>query len=110
MRSIEECLNKLKGPTFDPDLEDKSNGYRLKETLGQGNFAQVKKALHIDTNIEVAVKILDKLKMVEFDDSQRVKREIQILAKMNHPHIAYLYEVSPHFEFFSSLQNYFKFP
>jgi MAP/microtubule affinity-regulating kinase len=93
MRPIEESLNKLKGPQFSDDLELKSSGYRLKGTLGQGNFAEVKKALHIDTNIEVAVKNLDKYKMVDNDDTQRVNREIQILGKLNHPHISFLYEV-----------------
>ena len=93
MKTIEECLNKLKGRNFNEELEDKSTGYRLKETIGQGNFGKVRKALHIDTSIEVAVKMLDKVKMIEFDDTQRVKREIQILGAMDHPHIAYLYEV-----------------
>ena len=93
MTSIEETLKTLKGKHFDEELEDKSTGYRLKEIIGLGNFGKVRKALHIDTNIEVAVKILDKIKMIEFDDTERVKREVQILAGMDHPHIAYLYEV-----------------
>lgn len=93
MKAIEEVLSSIKGEKFKDELEDVSSGYRLKESIGKGNFGQVRKALHIDSEIEVAVKILDKLKMIEHDDSERVEREVEILAKVNHPNIAYLYEV-----------------
>jgi serine/threonine protein kinase len=42
---------------------------------------------------QVAVKILEKDRIVEIADVERVAREIHILKMMRHPHIIQLYEV-----------------
>lgn len=34
--------------------------YRLKETIGSGGFAKVKRAVHLPTGETVAIKIMDK--------------------------------------------------
>lgn len=94
MRSIQESLTRLKGlHSKEEDYEKASAGYQIQETLGKGNFGQVRRAVHIDSQIQVAVKILDKTKVDMNKDCERVKREIEILAKIDHPNIAYLYEV-----------------
>ncbi|CBK23984.2 uncharacterized protein [Blastocystis hominis] len=67
--------------------------YRLEKTLGTGSFGKVKLAVHIPTNIEVAIKILSKEKIKQLEMSEKVKREIQILRSFKHPHIVRLYEV-----------------
>ena len=95
MRSIQESLTRLKGlNSKEEDYEKASSGYQIQETLGKGNFGQVRRAVHIDTQIQVAVKILDKTKVDVNKDCERVKREIEILGKLDHPNIAYLYEVA----------------
>ena len=68
--------------------------YILGETLGQGAFAKVKVATHIHTREQVAIKILDKTKMLEDeDDIKRVQKEINILKKLRHKNIIQLYEI-----------------
>lgn len=67
--------------------------YELGKTLGTGSFGKVKIATHSITGHEVAMKILSKKKIQNMDMSNRVKREIQYLKVLRHPHIIKLYEV-----------------
>jgi 5'-AMP-activated protein kinase catalytic alpha subunit len=57
------------------------------KTLGQGTFGKVKEAIHILTGEKVAIKILEKDKIKEVDDVERVTREIHILKFIRHPNI-----------------------
>lgn len=98
MRSIQESLTRLKGLAKREDLEKTSSGYQVQETIGRGNFGQVRKALHIDTQVPVAIKILNKAKVFQNQDCERVKREIEILGKVDHPNVSYLYEVAEYFK------------
>lgn len=68
------------------------------KTIGEGTFGKVKVGTHILTGEKVAVKILEKEKIQDVSDVERVAREIHILKIMRHPHIIQLYEVShlPH--------------
>lgn len=43
----------------------KAGKYELGRTLGEGNFAKVKFARHIETGDHVAIKILDKEKILK---------------------------------------------
>ncbi|CAH0379636.1 unnamed protein product [Pelagomonas calceolata] len=67
--------------------------YRLSKTLGIGAFGKVKLAEHVTTGHKVAVKILNRAKIVALDMTEKVKREINILQRCTHPHIIRLYEV-----------------
>ena len=67
-------------------------GY-LGKTIGQGTFGKVKIAIHKQTNQSVASKILDKNKITEVADVERVSREIHILKLIRHPNIVQLYEL-----------------
>ena len=49
---------------------------------------------HNLTSEKVAVKILEKEKIQDVSDVERVAREIHILKLIRHPHIIQLYEVS----------------
>lgn len=55
--------------------------------LGKGTFGKVKVGTHILTGEKVAVKILEKDKIVDVSDVERVAREIHILKKVRHPHV-----------------------
>ena len=48
---------------------------------------------HITTNEKVAVKILEKSKITDVTDVERVSREIHILKIVQHPHVIQLYEI-----------------
>jgi 5'-AMP-activated protein kinase catalytic alpha subunit len=93
MKSIQESLTRLKGLYQREEMEKSSSGYQVLECIGKGNFGQVRRAIHIDTQVPVAIKILNKEKVFQNQDCERVKREIEILARVDHPNISYLYEV-----------------
>jgi len=70
--------------------------------LGKGTFGKVKLATHTLTGekvrlthvmIKVAVKILEKDKIKDKKDVERITREIKILKKVRHPNVIQLYEV-----------------
>lgn len=65
----------------------------LGEKLGEGTFGVVRLATHILTGEKVAVKILDKRKILEDADKTRIEREIKILKLMRHNNIIHLYYV-----------------
>jgi 5'-AMP-activated protein kinase catalytic alpha subunit len=47
-------------------------------------------ATHLQTGIKVAVKILNKAKILKLDMAEKVKREINILKMCTHPHVIQL--------------------
>ena len=63
-------------------------------SLGQGTFGKVRIGTHTITNELVAIKILEKDKIKDKSDVERVTREINILKKVRHPNVIQLYEVS----------------
>lgn len=67
--------------------------YNVGATIGQGTFGKVKVATEVLTGEKVAVKILEKEKICEKDDLERVVREISILKVLRHPYIAQLFEI-----------------
>ena len=62
--------------------------YLLGETLGQGAFGTVRKAVHKVTNQERAIKILKKRQQ----DERKLFLEVNILSKLTHPNIMEIYE------------------
>ncbi len=70
-----------------------SKTYVILKNLGEGSFGKVKEALHVATQEKIAVKVLEKERIVSDDDKLRVRREIEILKTVNHPNIVQLYEV-----------------
>lgn len=67
--------------------------YILGKTIGEGTFGKVKLGTHILTGERVAVKVLEKDRIVEVADVERVAREVHILKLIRHPHIVQLYEI-----------------
>ncbi|GMF17954.1 unnamed protein product [Phytophthora lilii] len=67
--------------------------YVLGETIGKGTFGKVKLGLHLLTGEKVAVKILEKKRIVQAADVERVAREIKILKRNRHQNVIQLYEV-----------------
>lgn len=67
--------------------------YTLEKTIGSGTFGKVKLGCHKLTGMKVAIKVLEKQKIVDSADIERVSREIHILKVVNHPHIIQLYEI-----------------
>ncbi len=71
--------------------------YELGVTLGQGTFGKVKKAVHIETTQEFAIKIIDKDKVREQNMGMQIKREVNIMKqiglKEENTNVVKLYEV-----------------
>ena len=65
----------------------------LKDKLGEGTFGIVRLGINKQTNEKVAIKIMDKLKILQYEDKTRVEREIKILKCLRHPNIVHLYNV-----------------
>ncbi|CAH1783548.1 unnamed protein product [Owenia fusiformis] len=69
------------------------NRFELKKTLGQGTYGKVKLAVEKSSGREVAIKSIRKTKIQSEQDLQRIRREIDIMTSLNHPHIIHIYEV-----------------
>lgn len=83
----------------------KLGSYVFDKSLGKGTFGKVKLATHTLTNehvswnraialLQVAIKILEKARIKDKKDIERISREIKILKKVRHPNVVQLYEVS----------------
>jgi 5'-AMP-activated protein kinase catalytic alpha subunit len=77
-----------------PSRPKKIGNFEIGKTIGQGTFGKVKLGTHLLTNEKVAVKILEKDRIKDVSDVERVAREIHILKLIRHPNIIQLYEVN----------------
>ncbi|XP_042432300.1 CBL-interacting protein kinase 23-like isoform X2 [Zingiber officinale] len=67
--------------------------YELGRTLGVGTFAKVKFAKSVETGEGVAIKILDKEKILRHKMVGQIKREISTMKLIRHPNVIRMYEV-----------------
>ncbi|VAI89995.1 unnamed protein product [Triticum turgidum subsp. durum] len=67
--------------------------YEQVKLLGEGNFAKVYLARHMDTKEEVAIKVMDKEKLIKLGAVQQIKREIAVMRRLRHPNIVQLHKV-----------------
>ncbi|KAK1382170.1 Non-specific serine/threonine protein kinase [Heracleum sosnowskyi] len=67
--------------------------YEIGKLLGHGSFAKVYHARNIKTNENVAIKVIDKEKILKSGLIAHIKREISILRRVRHPNIVQLFEV-----------------
>lgn len=67
--------------------------YYLKKKIGEGAFAEVRLAEHVETGEEYAVKIFDRRSMPAKEFEKDVRREIQIMRSLNHPNIVKVHAV-----------------
>ncbi|KAK9088780.1 hypothetical protein Scep_027862 [Stephania cephalantha] len=67
--------------------------YEIGKLLGHGTFAKVYHARNIKSGENVAIKVLDKEKILKVGLMAHIKREISILRRVRHPNIVQLFEV-----------------
>lgn len=67
--------------------------YDLGRLLGKGTFAKVYYARSISTNQSVAIKVIDKEKILKVGLVDQVKREISVMKMVKHPNVIHLYEI-----------------
>ncbi len=70
--------------------------YRIVEQIGQGGMATVFKAYHTNLDRYVAIKVLHSVFKEDPHFLERFKREAQIVAKLEHPHIVPIYDYADH--------------
>ena len=95
-----------KEQTKSPNLEHKEFSkkiadYILLDQIGQGTFSKVARAFHTISEQIVAVKILDKKKIEDEVDIERINREIEILRNIYHPNVCQMYET------YTTIHNYY---
>ena len=95
---VDKPLNKLPDTIFSPEPDEddtnrKVGNYRLLEVIGYGGMGVVYRAERVDGEFEqhVALKFL-RFGMASKKLIRRFKKERQILAKLQHPNIARLYD------------------
>ncbi|XP_004845125.1 NUAK family SNF1-like kinase 1, partial [Heterocephalus glaber] len=67
--------------------------YELQETLGKGTYGKVKRATERFSGRVVAIKSIRKDKIKDEQDMVHIRREIEIMSSLSHPHIISIYEV-----------------
>ncbi|WOL11033.1 CBL-interacting protein kinase 5-like [Canna indica] len=67
--------------------------YELGRLLGQGTFAKVYQARSIASGQSVAIKVIDKEKILRVGMIDQIKREISVMRLVHHPNVVELYEV-----------------
>ncbi|VVB13541.1 unnamed protein product [Arabis nemorensis] len=67
--------------------------YEVGRLLGQGTFAKVYYGRTVHTNESVAIKMIDKDKVLRVGLSDQTKREISVMRIAKHPNVVELYEV-----------------
>ncbi|MCK4460444.1 MAG: serine/threonine protein kinase, partial [candidate division Zixibacteria bacterium] len=70
--------------------------YRIVEKIGAGGMGEVYLALDTKLNRKVALKFLPSHLCQDDDCRARFKREAQAVAKLSHPNVVTIYEVSEH--------------
>jgi len=65
--------------------------YEVIGPLGRGAMGEVYRARDLKLNREVAIKVLPQELMADPDRRHRFEREAQLLASLNHPHIAHIH-------------------
>lgn len=67
--------------------------YELGRLLGQGTFAKVYHARDVKSGTSVAIKVIDKEKILKVGMIDQIKREISVMRLVKHPNVVELYEV-----------------
>ncbi|KAL2485508.1 CBL-interacting serine/threonine-protein kinase 3 [Abeliophyllum distichum] len=77
----------------EPKVKRRIGKYEVGRTIGEGTFAKVKFARNSETGKPVALKILDKDKVLKNKMAEQIKREIATMKLIKHPNVVRLCEV-----------------
>jgi 5'-AMP-activated protein kinase, catalytic alpha subunit len=69
------------------------NRYELGRMLGQGTFAKVYHARNLASNQSMAIKVIDKEKVLHVGMIEQIKQEISVMRLVRHPNVVQLHEV-----------------
>ncbi|MEO8206592.1 MAG: serine/threonine-protein kinase, partial [Chthoniobacterales bacterium] len=81
------------------------NNFTLLELLGEGGMGSVLKAVDLNLQREVALKILKKECSANLEERQRLETEARITASINHPHVVKVYSFGEdHGQFYLAME------
>lgn len=66
-------------------IKKRVGDYELGEVLGVGTYATVRRARHIKSGIEYAIKCIDKSQVERDHMAKQLKKEIAIMRMIKHP-------------------------
>ena len=95
-------------PSFREERSIKIGHYIVKQTIGSGTFSKVKLGVNRTTNQKVAIKLLDKSKIVEKDDLERIIREMKIYKEINHPNVIKVFEMLDTNKFYMIIMEFYE--
>jgi len=81
--------------TFDRTTQDPGTFYEFStEPLGSGTYGQVMTGVHRDTHVRRAIKCVDKNRLKNYveNPSEFVRRELDVLRRLDHPNIVKIFE------------------
>ncbi|MEN6309781.1 MAG: serine/threonine-protein kinase, partial [Anaerohalosphaeraceae bacterium] len=67
-------------------------GYQIMHCIGRGAMGSVWKAVQLSTRREVAIKFLSQHCLISSKSRRRFEREVQLAARLSHPHITHIYD------------------
>ncbi len=76
-----------KGLEPEPTIQD----FKIKKEIGSGSFGRVYLATHLKTNIDYAIKVIDKRNKTNIEGKPYFRREIEIMYKIRHPNCVRLF-------------------
>ncbi|XP_060101560.1 NUAK family SNF1-like kinase 1 [Heteronotia binoei] len=91
--TAEELKKKQQGVKRHHHKHNLKHRYELQETLGKGTYGKVKRAIERFSGRVVAIKSIRKDKIKDEQDMVHIRREIEIMSSLSHPHIITIYEV-----------------
>ena len=71
----------------EPRIQD----FKIKKEIGSGSFGRVYLASHIKTNVDYAIKVIDKRNKTNIEGKPYFRREIEIMYKIRHPNCVRLF-------------------
>ena len=80
--------------------------YSVKGIIGKGTFSIVKLGIDRTTGEKVAIKILNKNKILNKSDAERVEREINILKNVNHINLIKIFKIIEDSENYYMIMEY----
>jgi serine/threonine protein kinase len=73
-------------------VDELKQDYKIKEIIGKGAYASVRLAVHRETKMNVAIKIMNKKRMEE-EDLVGLENEVQFLSEIDHPNVVQLLDL-----------------
>ena len=87
----QRLIESVSSPSFSG--KSTTDFYGFGKVLGQGSFGKVRLAWHRLAGTQVAIKSYEKSKMTEEHHWKRVKQEIKLMERLNHPHVIRMLEM-----------------